>query len=109
MTWESWVSQVLAIAAARDIEITVQYPIPTWATFSWRCRNGSNYGTAGAGAEMIGLTTPEQFTWLWICDARRVTNPTGPTFGGSEGGGKRVVSRRIAKAVSAALEELFKK
>jgi len=112
MTWESWVNEVLAIAAARNIEITLQYPIPNWATFSWKCRDGSNYGTAGAGAEMISLTTPEQFTWLWTCDARRVISPNipiGPSFGGSEGGEKRVVSRRIARAVSAALKELFKK
>jgi hypothetical protein len=107
MTWTQWVNAVLSIAEQRGIEITVEYPTPTWATFTWQCRNKSNYGTAGSGAEMIGLTTPEQFTWLWTCAVGQVTRPNTP-HGGSKGGGKRIVDRIKAKAVSKALEELLK-
>ena len=104
MTWEAWVQAVLNIAAARGIVVSVEYPKPTWAKFSWQCSNGSRYGTAGAGAEMIGLTTPEQFTWLWVCDA---TTPPIRPIDDSDRRGKRVVDRMKARAVSFALRKLF--
>lgn len=105
MTWVDWVQAVLNIAAARGIVVTVEYPTPTWATFRWQCQNRTRYGTAGAGAEMIGLTTPEQFTWLWVCDA--TTPPIRPIKDDSDRRGKRVVDRIKARAVSLALKKLF--
>ena len=65
MNFYQWVQAVLAIGAARDLIVTVSYPSPTWATFNWRARNGTRYGSGGAGAEFIGLTTPEAYTWDW--------------------------------------------
>lgn len=104
MTWPQWLAAVLAIAASRGIVVTVEYPIPSWATFRWQCQNGSRYGTAGAGAEMIGLTTPEAFTRLWVCDTSRP--PLAPREERSMRG-KRVVDRIKARAVSFALKRLF--
>lgn len=108
MTWPQWVSAVLAIAEQRGIQVSITYPKPGWATFSWECRNGTKFGTAGAGAEMIGLTTPEQFTWLWVCDVTPTLRPPADPLEPRPAKGKRIFDRRVLKAVSAALEELVK-
>lgn len=112
MTWPQWVAAVLRIAEAKGIEITVTYPSPTWATFNWRCRNGSRFGSGGAGAEFIGLTTPEAYTALWYCELdtptvsdRPETDPTLPEWANRKG---RHVPRVPAMAVADALQELFK-
>ena len=106
MTWPQWVSAVLAIAAARGLIVNVTYPTPTWATFNWRCPNGSRFGSCGAGADFIYLTSPEEYTWDWYC-----TNPTQSrkTKELEEWERKgRHVPRVPAMATAAALKALFR-
>jgi hypothetical protein len=104
VTWPAWINAVLSIATARGIVVTVEYPTATWATFRWQCANGTRYGTAAAGAEMIGLTTPEAFTELWVCGPSTIDSRPD-----ARGFGKRVVDRIKARAVAWALEALYKR
>jgi len=67
MNFAQWVNAVLEIARGRGLVCAVTYPRPGWATFNWRCANGTGFGSCGAGEEFIYLTTPEAFTWLWKC------------------------------------------
>jgi hypothetical protein len=67
VTWPQWIARVLAIAESRSIAVRVEYPAPGLATFIWRCLDSPMNGVAGAGESMIHLTTPEQFTALWVC------------------------------------------
>lgn len=77
MSFFDWVAQVQQIARSRNLILTTTFltsPFGTqWAKFNWRAANGSRYGSAGAGEEFIGLTTPLQFTWDWYS-----TNPAEP-------------------------------
>jgi hypothetical protein len=67
MTFNEWIAAVLRIARDRGLSVSTTYPRPGWVTFNWQCANGVGYGSCGAGAEFIYLTTPEAFTWLWNC------------------------------------------
>lgn len=112
MTWPQWVAAVLAIMEARGMDVTVTYPTATWVTFTWQCRNRTRFGSGGAGAEFIHLTTPEAYTALWYCELdtptvsdRPAPDPTQPDWIARKG---RHVPRVPAMAVSDALQELFK-
>lgn len=106
MTWNQWILAVLSIAESRGIDVRVSYPSPGWATFNWACRNGSQFGSAGAGVEMIGLTSPERFTALWVCEYRPPVETPVPAEPWERRG--RFVRRVPAMATGAALKELFK-
>lgn len=101
MTWPEWVSAVLVIAQSRGFDISVSYPTPSYATFSASCRFSPYYVSAGAGADMIHLTTPERFTDLWFCEPV----PISPEPWDRRG---RYIPRVPAMAVSDALRELFR-
>ena len=119
-SWPQWIQAVLAIARSRSISVAVTYPKPTWATFNWVANNGSRYGTAGAGAEFISLTTPEEFTVFWVGGTASPTpsTPARPVPGqpvpdpnkpqndwiGSRG---RVIPRVPVMAAAQALKALF--
>lgn len=106
MTFPEWVQAVLAIAAERGIIVTIDYPRADWVTFNWHCSNYSQYGSAGAGAEFISLTTPEAFTWLWHCGAAgKIPDPE--IIGEPWDRHGRYVPRVPAMAVSDALRALF--
>lgn len=105
MSFQAWIMAVLSIAEQRGIDVRTTYPRPGWVTFSWACRNGSQFGTAAAGEEMIGLTTPEAFTWLWVCEYRPPTETRVPAEPWARRG--RHIPRVPAMAVSDALKELF--
>lgn len=106
MTWPQWIDAVLSIARARGIDATVTYPRQGWATFNWACRNGSGYGSAGAGVEMIGLTTPEAFTQFWVCSVSASSSDYAGNFDFENRAG-RYVPRIPAKATADALRILF--
>lgn len=105
MTFQQWIMAVLSIAESRGIDVRTTYPRPGWVTFSWACRNGSQFGTAGAGEEMIGLTTPEAFTWLWVCNYTPQTETPVPGDPWARRG--RFIPRVPAKATGAAMKVLF--
>jgi len=67
MTFAQWVAAVLQIAASRGLVVTTTYPRSDWVTFNWYCSKGIGYGSCGAGAELVYLTSPEAYTWLWFC------------------------------------------
>lgn len=117
MNFQTWVSQVQQIAAARSLILTTAYQTgpqgQQWVSFNWRAANGSRYGSSGAGAEMISLTTPEAFTWDWYGTStpapevppRPKPDPVPANPWERHG---RFVPRVPAIAVSDALRALFK-
>jgi len=117
MTFQQWVFRVQQIAASRGLQLTTTYKTgpegQQWADFNWRAPNGSRFGSAGAGAEFIALTTPEAFTWDWYGSNSpapevlrpRIVDPV-PADPWERHG--RYVPRVPAIAVSDALMALFK-
>jgi len=106
MTFPEWIQAVLSIARDRGIIVTLDYPSQNWVTFTWHCSDHSQFGTAGAGAELVYLTTPEAFTWLWHCGAS--PGPGTPEIIGEPWDRHgRYVPRVPAMAVSDALQALF--
>lgn len=120
MSFQTWIQRVQAIAIARNLVLQTTYASgpqgQAWVSFNWRARNGSRYGTAGAGAEFISLTTPEQYTWDWYAgpDPSPLTPPPPlhpvvdpvPALPWQRHG--RYVPRVPAMAVSDALIGLFR-
>ena len=111
MSFYIWVAQVEQIAVSRNLLLTTSYSTgPTgqnWVSFNWRAADNSRYGSAGAGEELIGLTTPEQFTWDWYGGATApVPEPLiSPDPWNRRG---RHIPRVPAMAVSDALQALFR-
>lgn len=118
MSFYQWTQAVLAIGESRGLDVRVSYVSgpqgQQWATFNWRARNGSRYGSSGAGAEFIGLTSPAEFTWDWYALPSKPDDPPPPPpppppvpANPWERHG-RFVPRVPAMAVSDALNELFR-
>lgn len=106
MTWNQWILAVLSIAEQRGIDVRVTYPAPGYATFNWNCRNQTRFGSAGAGESMISLTSPEAFTWDWVCSYNPPVETPVPAEPWERKG--RFIRRVPAMATGAALKELFK-
>lgn len=120
MTFPQWIAAVQEIARTRNLLLTTT-PVTgpegqNWVSFNWVARNNSRYGSSGAGAELIHLTSPLEFTWDWYAGPDPVPNVPPPPVHPPvvvvppnpwERHG-RFVPRVPAMAVSDALIALFK-
>lgn len=110
MSFQTWVATVQGIATKRGLILTTTYVTPTWVSFNWRAANNSRFGSSGAGAEFIGLTTPDEFTWDWYGTTPQENPvnplPTPPPVPWERRG--RYTPRVPAMAVTAAIQALFK-
>ena len=108
MTFAEWISTVVAIAAGRDIDVSVSYPAPGLVTFNGRHRYSSWTVVAGAGVELVALTSPDAFTAYWRppVGVPAIYPELADSFDARRTG--RFVPRIPARAVSMALEVLFR-
>lgn len=118
MSWEAWKAEVLRIAESRGIAVSVTPgAFPNSVRYEWSCRNGSNRGSAGADPGLAQITSPLDFTYLWICslappsptqvnDTRIGVAPVNDSSSGLRAG--RFVPRLPAMVISEAFGELTK-
>lgn len=109
MNFYAWLAEVVRLADLRGITASWRQVAPGWVTFTWQCRTGPSHGIAGAGVEMIGLTSPAAFIEYWRCEPAIVT--LGRQQLPEESGQVRRVGRFVpylpARATCAAIREIF--